>query len=729
MNSPQNKGHKALIVFIILGAIASALFYNFQSLQGAVLHIINSIRIDSGLVGYWDMDGKNVNWATGVVSDVSGTGNNLKQISLSTTTSPMPGITGQALRFSGASPQRLIKSSVSGLPTGANPFTMSAWLFPFRAENPDVALNFGSDATSQSVHFIFRATNKICFDRFGVSNLACYTGVAPNNWSFVVGTYDGSTMRLYVNGTFQASSNQTLNIGTGEVSIGGWNSQNLWFNGIIDEVRIYNRALSGAEIQYLYRKNAREFGSKVSPTTPQFQSVTTKTGDAKATNPITFSHTVNAGNNLILLVKVGYNTANTGSTCTSCKVNSITYAGRNLTQAHRAGVTTEASPYNGAEIWYLTNPPPGSGTVSVTYDLPTSPFATLNTVIAAETWSNVDSTNPFGNMASTTGTDSTISSVSVNSSGSEVVTDIISARANHLLNIGANQTLIFSATQGTGGGTNKAKGSRKQSILGSPVTLSWTGTDTIDDEWAMDAVALRPANLTLINSSQNNKFTNGLVGFWSFNGPDINWATGVVSDVSGNGNNGKQINMSTTTSPIAGISGQGLKFNGSNNSINVPDATSLNFDGSKDFTISAWIKPTALDSSQRDVVSKGDNSNWGYDFLTWTDNTFAFRIIDTTPSAAEIRVFTGALTANQWQHVVGVYTANTNLKIYLNGVLANTTNTDSSVSIRSSVGTSMSLGSFNNSSQFFRGELDEIRIYNRALSGAEVFELYKAGRR
>src|SRR3989338_10445314 len=77
----------------------------------------------------------------------------------------------------------------------------------------------------------------------------------------------------------------------------------------------------------------------------------------------------------------------------------------------------------------------------------------------------------------------------------------------------------------------------------------------------------------------------GLVGYWTMNGPDINWATGVVSDASGNGNTGQLISMSTTTSPVMGVVGQGLKFDGVKNRIKLPSYTT----GSV-LTISAWIK-------------------------------------------------------------------------------------------------------------------------------------------
>ena len=64
-------------------------------------------------------------------------------------------------------------------------------------------------------------------------------------------TYDGSSMRLYVNGVLVSTRAQTGStaVSTGLLQIGGNGVWGEYFSGAIDEVRIYNRALSAAEIQ------------------------------------------------------------------------------------------------------------------------------------------------------------------------------------------------------------------------------------------------------------------------------------------------------------------------------------------------------------------------------------------------------------------------------------------------------------------------------------------------
>ena len=72
-----------------------------------------------------------------------------------------------------------------------------------------------------------------------------------NTWTHLALTYDGAMLRLYVNGSLAASQARTGAIQTNSspVRIGGNVPYGQFFQGLIDEVRIYNRALSQTEIQ------------------------------------------------------------------------------------------------------------------------------------------------------------------------------------------------------------------------------------------------------------------------------------------------------------------------------------------------------------------------------------------------------------------------------------------------------------------------------------------------
>jgi hypothetical protein len=72
-----------------------------------------------------------------------------------------------------------------------------------------------------------------------------------NTWVHLATTYDGTTVRLYVNGTQVGTQAQTgaLTPGTGPLRFGGNAIWPEWFQGQLDELRVYNRALTAAEIQ------------------------------------------------------------------------------------------------------------------------------------------------------------------------------------------------------------------------------------------------------------------------------------------------------------------------------------------------------------------------------------------------------------------------------------------------------------------------------------------------
>ena len=88
---------------------------------------------------------------------------------------------------------------------------------------------------------------------FGSGNVNTFgsTALAAGTWTHLATTYDGTTVRLYVNATLVASAPATGGIGVSgsPLSIGGTAAYGEFFNGRIDDVRIYSRALSQLEIE------------------------------------------------------------------------------------------------------------------------------------------------------------------------------------------------------------------------------------------------------------------------------------------------------------------------------------------------------------------------------------------------------------------------------------------------------------------------------------------------
>lgn len=231
--------------------------------------------------------------------------------------------------------------------------------------------------------------------------------------------------------------------------------------------------------------------------------------------------------------------------------------------------------------------------------------------------------------------------------------------------------------------------------------------------------ALYQENKTLINAPQKDQLTNGLVGYWSFNAPDLHWPTSVAYDRSGAGNNGSIVNMSNSSSPVAGASGQALNFDAVNDHILVPNSTSLNITGP--ITMSAWIKPNSFGQNNFGRIVHKDGVN-GYIFsLNNSSITNGLLFYSGGVNASTSNV----ITLNRWQHVASVFNGST-VTLYVNGVAVSTQAQPAPTASTASLGIGIRPA---DSLRGFDGIIDEVRIYNRALSDSEMKQLYGMGRK
>lgn len=83
------------------------------------------------------------------------------------------------------------------------------------------------------------------------------SAVTTGAWIFGALTYDGSDLKVYINGTQIGSTARNLTHVSGKFSVGRWSVgyNNYYFNGSVDEIKLFNRALSGSEIQSMYDAN------------------------------------------------------------------------------------------------------------------------------------------------------------------------------------------------------------------------------------------------------------------------------------------------------------------------------------------------------------------------------------------------------------------------------------------------------------------------------------------
>ena len=182
-------------------------------------------------------------------TDASGFGNDG---SLSGATRTTSGKYGSALLFDGVDDLVVIPDSNSlDLTLG---MTLEAWVYP------SAVMSYWRSILHKQVDAYFLHANSTANRPMvgGIFGGSCCTilqgtsALPANQWTHLAGTYDGATLRLYVNGVQQASQARTgsLEVNGFPVHLGGNTyAPSEHFSGRIDEVRIYNRALSVSEIQ------------------------------------------------------------------------------------------------------------------------------------------------------------------------------------------------------------------------------------------------------------------------------------------------------------------------------------------------------------------------------------------------------------------------------------------------------------------------------------------------
>ena len=242
-----------------------------------------------------------------------------------------------------------------------------------------------------------------------------------------------------------------------------------------------------------------------------------------------------------------------------------------------------------------------------------------------------------------------------------------------------------------------------------------------NQRWISIVICILSAVMLLGVSDASAAVSNlGLVGYWSFNEGTGSYA----GDSSGNRNQGTLVSGPTW---VDGKRGKALNFDGVNDYVNAGDNTSLRITNS--FTISAWVK-TDQNTSGLNVVAKYNGTN-GY-FFGMTGTAPAGRMFGGVTTAGVItRRFTNTVLAvGRWYHIVTVYNASAATEsMYVDGILDNGTQSGTPPSsVPSTAGMNFEIGSRTNGIELWDGLIDEVRIYNRALSAQEVLQLYNSSR-
>lgn len=223
------------LLFAIIG-----IFFLVERSEGSL--------ITAGLVGEWTFEGSNANDSTGLI----GNGTTVGTPTYTTGAAPL----NRTGTFLNLSPNNYINiANDPDIPSGTEARTIALWLKvdttannggPFRMGQPgsglrDFSLELDSGTTSLTVNH-------------WTQDLSVSVPAGLSDWRHIAFSYDGSTTRAYVDGSFVSLRNVALNTGTNGIRFGGPRLAVGGSNGgvfSIDDVLVYDRALSASEINIL----------------------------------------------------------------------------------------------------------------------------------------------------------------------------------------------------------------------------------------------------------------------------------------------------------------------------------------------------------------------------------------------------------------------------------------------------------------------------------------------
>ncbi len=690
-----------------------------------------ALNLNPGLVGWWTFDGKDM---VQNVVDKSGSGNTGRLVGFTSTTTA-GGMIGQALTFNGTS-NRIQTGNTS--PTAS--FSVSFWMKPGDWRDFGQMVNQWDETGNQRSWDVAQfadgkiyAYHSVGGGTFDSPYIASNATVPLGKWTHVLVVYDtnggGTGKRIYINGALDNSGSYTTAYTVSQPVYIGYSPRfgdqnDQYFKGLIDDVRIYNRALSATEIAQFYRASQ---GTRTSATTriPNLQSglvghwsfdgkdmtqnVADKSGSGNTGRLVGFTSTSTA------LGKIGQALKFDGSDDRTTVTDNSSFDLRtNDVVSVFAWVKRSSEQANAGVVWDNRS-----------YFLQTA-----------------SGKFRFGHFKSD---DVNFYSVDVNTPrASDGKWHFIGQTFNgsvttlYVDGVVATDVTVVNGTDGSGLGYGNAD---HNGYLGQTPTFANSAFGGLIDDVRLYNRVLSAAEVAQlyklgepvhVNTSLNQpNLKSGLAGHWTFDGRDM---TQNVKDASGSSNHGFLTGFTSTTT-VAGKMGQALSFDGSNDYITHGDPTT--FDGPTAQTITAWVNTNSF-SIQRAIVTKWDAAPaqqvWG-NYLNTTGSLGYCVYHHTDWRNGSICITSNqVLVINTWYHVASVWQASGNtMVLYINGVAdaATPTVSGSAPTSLSNNTSPLRIGNFRESGganvKHFSGKMDDVRIYNRALSATEVKQLYKLG--
>ncbi|MFZ5939588.1 MAG: LamG-like jellyroll fold domain-containing protein [Bacteroidota bacterium] len=586
------------------------------------------------------------------------------------------GILGYGYHFNGTDGHVKLPVS-SSLDMGGNGVTISLWtkLDYLPVDLPGAYGPLFDSDNDQYVLYEDRANSELRFkvstsggaERPGIPNADLETG----KWIHICGVYDGTTARIYLNGMLKDSHNLTGTVKTGQAGYIGRNgTTDIYFSGSMDQVEVYNRGLSEAEVLDKYL-NTKAPAIELNPSDVSIESSSVNGTDVT----LTWSEPVNYESNIM-----GYEIYR----------DLLPDATTLYTTVGNVNTFTDKTNMGNTTFYYRVKAKNTRGLKSPDYSNEVS-------VSTAE-----DIVRPIIMYAT--------SHVEADKVIIEYSEKVDRTTAEDVANYALDQGVTVSAAM---------LGSDEKTVLLTTSAMN-EATYQLTVNHVKDLAT--PANVILPDfkvSFVHRNLSADLIAAYDLNDLPVIGNDTIVYDLTEYNNDGLAHNL-----PVVGEGylGNSLVLNGNNKQyVQFQSSPSFDINDSK-VTISVWTKLTYLpvempvaygplyDSDGDQYVIYADKGNKELRFKTAT-----------TVSAERPGIPNDDLITGQWIHVVGVYDGET-AKIYLNGVLKDSHNLTGTVK----TGQVPMLGKsgVTGTPAYFTGSIDQVEVYKTALTEAQVLELF-----
>jgi len=600
---------------------------------------------------------------------------------------------GKAQQFSAASGQYL--SAPNSVPSGAL-LTLEGWLnVSSPVGNPVVIDNREQGSLRGGVLYLdTAASNHAAFYINNVTNIEGTVNLADGAWHHLVGTYDGTTMKLYVDGALVKSGagGSFAGFSAGTIYLGRASGSSVYTNGLLDEVRVSNiaRTTDWIAAEYNNQNNPASFYSVAWGQTPGGGTP----GLSVSSSSLTYSGTAGAANPAAQSVNITNSSAGTLNWTATATQPWITLA----TTANGAGASTlsgtgaqtiwiqiadtglVAGPYSGAVNLTAPGAAPSSQTVNVALTLSAAPppswpngYTYSGRITVAHTQvANTDQTN-FPVLVS-----GTYPSLATTANGGKVT------NAN-------GYDIIFTSDAN---GLNKLNFERESYSPTNGQVVYWVGVPSLSHTTDTDIYVFY--GNAAVNTDQSNR-----TGTWDSNFGatyHLGESASPYQDSTGNAN----ITGGTSPAQVNGKIGKGQQFSAASGQyLSAPNSVS----SGALLTLEGWLNVSSPVGNPVIIDNREQGSLKGAVLYldTAASNHAGFYINNVTNIEGSVNLADGA-----WHHLVGTYDG-TIMKLYVDGSLVNTGGGGSFAGF--SPGT-IYLGRASGSSVYTNGSVDEVRVSN-----------------